>query len=319
MEEAAPRVSVVIPLLNKEPYIARTLRSVLQQSVAEFELIVVDGGSTDGSVDVVKSCTDPRVRLVLFGRRGVSRSRNAGIAEARTDLVAFLDADDEWEPDVLSTFLRLREAHPEAGAYAVSHVNCEGEGRIVEPEYPRLPPPPFEGIIPSYFLAAALSEQPVISSAVAVRGEVLREIGGFPEDVHIAEDLITWFRVALRYPVAFSWRARVVYHMEASNRTAELAEKTNWMEQVIRNAEEALRSGAVPPEKVADVVEYICSYRILLAQKAIYAGHPERAREVLAECRTRHFLWEKWKWRACAGIPPRLFRHLVALPARLRG
>ena len=94
------KVSVIIPLYNKSQYIARTLDSVLAQTFQDYEVIVVNDGSTDDGPRIVRQYRDPRLRLVSQENRGLSGARNRGIAESRTDWVAFLDADDEWMPEV---------------------------------------------------------------------------------------------------------------------------------------------------------------------------------------------------------------------------
>lgn len=96
-------ISIVIPLYNKEKQIAHTLQSVFAQTFQDFEIVIVDDGSTDNSVMEVKKFDDPRVLLIQQSNAGVSAARNRGIEEANGELIAFLDADDEWMPEFLQT------------------------------------------------------------------------------------------------------------------------------------------------------------------------------------------------------------------------
>ena len=97
----SPQVSIIIPLYNKAPYLARTLTSIQRQTFSDFEIIVVDDGSTDGGADIVRALNDARVRLIRQHNLGPGAARNAGITAARAEFVAFLDADDEWLPGYL--------------------------------------------------------------------------------------------------------------------------------------------------------------------------------------------------------------------------
>src|SRR5690242_1528127 len=100
--------SVVIPLWNKRPWIAATLASALAQSWRDFEMIVVDDGSTDGSMEEVARFDDPRIRRLSQARQGPGAARNTAIRAARHDWFAFLDADDLWLPDHLEELNRIR-------------------------------------------------------------------------------------------------------------------------------------------------------------------------------------------------------------------
>lgn len=103
------KISVVIPLFNKGPYIARTLDSVLKQTFQDFKVIVVDDGSTDDGAEIVRGFDDPRIQLIQQPNQGESVARNRGVDESLSDFVAFLDADDEWMPKHLETILKLIE------------------------------------------------------------------------------------------------------------------------------------------------------------------------------------------------------------------
>lgn len=109
-----PRVSVVIPLFNKENWVTRCITSVLGQSLQNFELIIVDDGSTDSSASIARSFPDDRIRLICKENAGAASARNVGIASAKGEYIAFLDADDEWLPDHLSVLSMALSAFPDA-------------------------------------------------------------------------------------------------------------------------------------------------------------------------------------------------------------
>ena len=116
-------ISVVIPLYNKEKSIAHTLKCVLNQTYRDFEVVVVDDGSKDNSAAVVEQFEDKRIRLVRQKNGGVSAARNRGIAEARGEYVAFLDADDVWKQNHLESITNLIHQFPKSKAWATCYVN----------------------------------------------------------------------------------------------------------------------------------------------------------------------------------------------------
>ncbi len=203
-------LSVIIPLYNKAATVERAVRSVLNQTVQDFELIVVNNGSTDGGEEVVKRIQDKRLRLVEQKNLGVSMARNRGIAESRFDYVAFLDADDEWKPTFLETVLALKEHYPDCTVFSTAYQRCDGKGNIQEIKLNRLPQSKMETtkgipslVLDNYFEVAALSEPPFCSISVMVRKSSLKAIGGFPEGVHQGEDLLTWARLAATGTIAY--------------------------------------------------------------------------------------------------------------------
>ena len=216
-------VSIVIPLYNKERHIARAIQSVLNQTYGDFELIVVNDGSTDGSAEVVKSFTDPRIRMVHrehINSWGGHAARNLGIDEARADLIAFLDADDEWMPEHLATIKRLAEKYPECGAYATAYKSVSKGGRIITNPYYGIPEPPWEGVIPNY-LHSRVGSFLVHTSSVAIKKDVFSQVGVFPEGERRGGDDDMFIRVALRYDIAFSHYLGLIYYCDADNRISD--------------------------------------------------------------------------------------------------
>src|SRR5581483_11097181 len=109
-------ISVIVPLYNKAPYVRRALESINGQTLSDFEVIVVDDGSSDEGPHIVSQYPDPRFRMIAQTNAGPGAARNRGIAEARGEYIAFLDADDEWEPCYLEESLRLLSAHSDAAS-----------------------------------------------------------------------------------------------------------------------------------------------------------------------------------------------------------
>lgn len=205
-------ISIIIPLYNKEASIATALRGVLAQTYQDFEVVVVDDGSTDGGAAVVETFTDPRIRLIRQENGGVSAARNRGIAEARGEHVAFLDADDEWMPEFLEEIAALQMEFPQCRAQATAYVNHDHEGYkpIV---LNRLPFDGERGVLTNYFEVASYSHPPVCSICVCIERKLLQEIGGFPVGIKSGEDLLTWARIAVLTPWAYSLKPYAVYNM----------------------------------------------------------------------------------------------------------
>jgi len=114
-------ISVIIPLYNKEQFIKATLLSVLNQTFTDFEVLLINDGSTDSSVDIVSSFDDKRIRLYSTENKAVSHARNYGVSKSTSDLIAFLDADDLWEFNHLENLHNLYTSFPKCGLYATAY------------------------------------------------------------------------------------------------------------------------------------------------------------------------------------------------------
>ena len=205
-------ISIIIPLYNKEASIATALRGVLAQTYQDFEVVVVDDGSTDGGAAVVEQFDDPRIRLIRQANGGVSAARNRGIAEAHGEHIAFLDADDEWMPTFLEEIAALIAAYPECKARATNYIfNSNG---VKSPTLlHKIPFTEGRGVLTNYFEVASCSHPPVCSICVCIDRDLLQEIGGFPLGIKSGEDLLTWARIAVRTQWAYSMKPLAQYNL----------------------------------------------------------------------------------------------------------
>ena len=215
------KISVVIPLYNKEKAIVRTLESVINQTVHPDEIIVVNDGSKDNSLNVVQEYTrglkiaDCRLQILSKPNGGVSSARNMGIREAKGDYVALLDGDDLWKPNYLEEQINLIRDFPEAAMWGVSiafikHGKCwkwqqgMGDG--------------YRGYVENYF--GTKHNDLYCSSSVVIRRDVFDQVGYFDERISASEDLDMWYRIILKYPIAFYDKILVYYNQDAENRVA---------------------------------------------------------------------------------------------------
>lgn len=214
------RVSVVIPLYNKAPYIERALRSVLRQTFVDFELIVVDDGSTDGGHAVVAACRDARVRLVRQDNAGPAHARNRGLAEAKGRYIGFLDADDEWRDGFLEHTVHLLDQYgPDIATVSTGYMLAPGD-HSTRPMWER------RGIMDGRFsLHADTAPLRAVHQLAFMspwntlcRADRLRQWGGFygRGKCLYAEDSFLWLKLLLNETVAVSSEELVIHHADAS-------------------------------------------------------------------------------------------------------
>ncbi len=219
------KFSVIIPLYNKAPYIRKALESVLAQTYTDYELIIVDDGSTDGSFTIAKQVIDERLKikgtedevkgkensgaetngyklspinykLIRQANSGVSAARNAGVAQAHGEYLAFLDADDWWDSTYLERIAQLIEDYPDAGLYACNYIYYKPGKTHVALHIPT----GYINYPKAYYESDAM---PVWTGAAMIPRYVYEEMGGFPLGIKLGEDFLLWSKIALRYPVAF--------------------------------------------------------------------------------------------------------------------
>ena len=193
------RFSVVIPLYNKAPYVEKALESVFVQTFRDFELIVVDDGSTDDSLCVAKNVLEASGidhQLIHQDNAGVSTARNNGVAASHGEYICFLDADDWWAPSFLERMDWLIKEYPDAGIYGVNYyIISRGKQRIALHI-------PSTGYI-NYCDCYRKLQMPLTSISVAIPMEVFRSMDGFKPHLKLGEDFDLWIRIAHTKKVAY--------------------------------------------------------------------------------------------------------------------
>ena len=208
-------ISIVIPLYNKEKQIGNTLNSVFNQTFQNFEIVIINDGSTDSSVDVVEQINDNRIRLINQENQGVSVARNCGITEAIFNYVAFLDADDEWKPQYLETQVKLIKNYSKCQVFACAYDFKKGEKSL--PLILNKMPFEKDGILSNYFDVASCSHPPICSINIVVEKQAIVSIGGFPISMTNGEDLLTWARLACKYKIAYSLKSLATYNLKPTS------------------------------------------------------------------------------------------------------
>lgn len=204
--------SIVIPLYNKELSIIDTIQSVLNQDFKEFEIVVVNDGSTDSSALKVESTfgKDSRIRLIHQVNQGVSVARNRGIKEADREWIVFLDADDLWKPNHLLTFANMINEFPEDKVFCTSHTKSkihaeEGENSRYQ-------------VIDDYFEEVMRDVDFFWTSACCIHRSVFHNVGGFVTKLSRGEDLDVWARIGRRYRIVRSFKRTAVYRTDSENK-----------------------------------------------------------------------------------------------------
>ena len=295
-------ITVVIPLYNKAPYIKRAMDSVIAQTFENWEMVVVDDGSTDRGGDIVQNIKDSRIRLIQMKNHGVSGARNRGIREAKNDLIAFLDADDCYNPDFLAVILNLVEKYGAMGAYGTSYEIVEETGLRTIWQVPSLRCVKAEDVLIKNFFREALSGSVIWSSAVAIPRKIFDDVGFFPEGVRLGEDWDMWMRIGAKYPIAVSSYIGAVYHRDAANRT-DTGKYAGIEYGLVKTGLGLLSSAKLDRGQRKYLHEYICMLQVNTAIQLVLHEQRGQAIKKLLLCRTKKFLFTKIWWLFRAMIP----------------
>ena len=317
------KFTVLIPLYNKAAFIGCTLDSVLAQSCQDFEILVVDDGSTDGGDRLLAQVQDSRLRLIRQANAGVSAARNRGIREARGDWVVFLDADDWLRPEFLAGLAWAQTQCPQAHFVATDFLSCPHTDTDWPPRW-QLPasPPQVERIDD---LAARWVDGPTLCcSSVAARRSLLMAMQPcFPVGESLGEDLDLWFRLAEKSPLALVRSPLAAYRVALHGSLSTLARPMGIPPFMQRIRQRAL-SGQLTPQQSRSALRLVAQQQVSLARQSISLGQRLaglhwllRGRDAIASKRWWLTLamamlfpggwvsrWQAWRMRRTHPSPP---------------
>lgn len=233
-----PLISVIIPVYNGEKTIRETIESVLKQTCADLEVIVINDGSQDSTLNIVSSIKDPRLKVFNYSNSGVSASRNRGFDLASGEFISFLDADDLWTSDKLEAQLKALQANPSA-AVAYSWVNyiTETSEFFRSGNYITM-----NGNVYDKLLIQNVLEN---GSNPLIRKQALTEVGGFNKALFPADDWDMWLRLAERYHYVAVPYPQILYRMSPHSASANIlnmeAASKRLLEQTFNHAPASLQ------------------------------------------------------------------------------
>ena len=278
-----PTVAAVIPAYNAGDHIGRALASVRLQSAPVAEVIVVDDGSSDDTAARAAAAA-PGAKVLRQPNAGPSAARNRGVGEARSDLIAFLDADDEWLPDAVASLAKVLEELPQAALVTADMAAVDEHGLVHDrswfarhgcaEEIARWQDQPVRNAV-----AALVRRNFVATSVVMVRASVFRDLGGFREDLRYGEDLELWARIAARHPIVCLSQVLGLRRSHAANTT----KATEPLLLGLVRTSEVLRdwAGTILREQGVDPDEMVANARTDLGYFYFASGRTAEARAAL--------------------------------------
>lgn len=300
----SPKFSVIIPLYNKAPYVRKALESVMLQTYSDFELIIVDDGSSDNSLEIVREFVgrldnkwkDDRLTIISQSNSGVAAARNKGVKESEGEYVCFLDADDWWSKDFLKVMDEATKICPNAGIYGVNYFSVrKGVSRQVLEGIPT-------GII-NYFKKYYHPPyaMPLWTGAVVIPRKVYDEIGGFNNELKMAEDFDLWTRIALKYPVYYTDKVMAYYNQDVQVKWRAIGKLVEPKYHFVFHADYLLSEMEMNEDlrHAVDMVKIVCLKQYYLSNQYYQLARSELHKIRLDEYRDKYFatyIWEaRWK------------------------
>lgn len=278
------RFSVIIPVYNKADTICSAVESIYSQTFNDYEIIIVNDGSSDNLDEALFSINGPKLRLINQNNGGVSVARNTGVSNARGDYVCFLDADDLWKPNHLEILNGLIEKYPKSEAFVTSHeVVLPNENSIHSSHELKDYDEDFEtddflGLLNS------TSYSVVHTNSVCAKREMLKKNGiRFEPGIKIGEDTDVWYRLGLKNNVAVSKIETTVYRREFSTATRQSFHVQNWI--FCFRLADILSDNEISDKKKDSVLNLIDRYKMTSSREYMLDRDRKKAKAVLSEVR----------------------------------
>lgn len=224
-----PLISVIIPVYNGEKTIRETIESVCHQTLSDWEIIAIDDGSQDATLETLSSIQDPRLKVFSYPNAGQAASRNRGLALASGKYISFLDADDLWTADKLESQLKALQENPEASV-AYSWVDCIDESGQFSRRGSHLV---INGDVYANMLLVYFLEN---GSNPLIKREAIDRVGGFDESLPPAEDWDFWLRVAALYHFVAVPATQILYRLSFNSESSNVLRMEKSASQVIQKA-----------------------------------------------------------------------------------
>lgn len=271
-----PAFTVVIPLHNKEKHISRAIESVIRQKYKHYELVIVNDGSTDNSINITRNYENS-LKIIDQENMGASAARNTGIRHANNEYIAFLDADDEWHCDFLAHIAKMIESFPRAGIYCTNYYKKLGNQTVLACTTTRNTEP----CVINYFSVAAYDSTPVSSSSVCIPKNILERAGLFPVNIELYEDLTLWVKISLEYDLVFDNQPLATYNRDAFDRSCNRIVPDRNSLPFAALIESAMDKKTISDKEKTAAHVFLNKYAMLNAFKAACANNIEESRFIL--------------------------------------
>ncbi|AFY40739.1 glycosyltransferase [Nostoc sp. PCC 7107] len=255
-----PLVSVIIPAYNAEKTIQKTVASVLEQSLSDFELIIINSSSSDSTLNKISQIQDSRIKLFTYPQANASVNRNRGLLHTTTEFVSFLDADDLWKPDKLEAQYQALQENTEAVvAYSFTDAIDENGNFLRKCSHATWTGNVYPQLLLDDFIGSG--------SNVMVRRQVFREVGEFDELLTNAEDTDMWLRLAADYNFVPIKKVQILYRVSTNSKSSNIlgseASNLRIINKVFNNVPPTLKN--LKSYRVANLYKYL-SYKALTVE-----------------------------------------------------